>query len=36
MKKLFAMLLLSLTFAAVAGSTATKELPMPTCLPCSS
>jgi hypothetical protein len=36
MKKLFAMLVLTLTFAAVAGSAAPKDLPAPGCLPCSS
>lgn len=32
MKKFFAMLVLTLTFAAVAGSA--KDLPAPQCLPC--
>lgn len=32
MKKLFAMLVLALTFAAVAGSA--KDLPPPCCFPC--
>jgi hypothetical protein len=32
MKKLFAMLVLTLTFAAVAGSA--KDLPAPCCYPC--
>jgi hypothetical protein len=32
MKKLFAMLVLTLTFAAVAGSA--KDLPAPCCFPC--
>jgi hypothetical protein len=35
MKKLFAMMALVLTFAAVAGAAApTRDLPMPGCLPC--
>jgi hypothetical protein len=34
MKKLFAMLVLTLTFAAVAGSAVPKDLPLPGCLPC--
>jgi hypothetical protein len=35
MKKLFAMIVLTLTFAAVAGSAApTKDLPVPECFPC--
>jgi hypothetical protein len=33
MKKIFAMLVLTLTFAAVAGSA--KDLPVPCCFPCS-
>jgi hypothetical protein len=36
MKKLLAMLALTLTFAAVASSAApTKDMPIPTCYPCS-
>lgn len=35
MKKLYAMLVLTLTFAAVAGSaTPKKDLPTPECYPC--
>jgi hypothetical protein len=34
MKKFFAMLVLTLTFAAVAGSAAQKDLPTPECYPC--
>jgi hypothetical protein len=35
MKKLFAMLALALTFAAVAGSQESKkDLPLPKCYPC--
>ncbi len=36
MKKLFAMIVLTLTFAAVAGSAAPKDMPIPNCFPCSS
>jgi hypothetical protein len=37
MKKIFAMLALTMTFAAVAGSAAPKkDLPTPICYPCSS
>jgi hypothetical protein len=36
MKKLLAMLALTLTFAAVAGSAAPKDMPFPNCLPCAS
>ena len=35
MKKLFATLVLTLTFAAVAGSVTPKDLPVPECFPCS-
>jgi hypothetical protein len=36
MKKLFAMLALTLTFAAVAGTASPKkDLPIPGCYPCS-
>jgi hypothetical protein len=34
MKKLLAMLALTLTFAAVAGTAAQKDLPTPPCYPC--
>ena len=34
MKKLFAMLALTFTFAMVAGSAAPKDLPTPECFPC--
>jgi hypothetical protein len=37
MKKVLAMIALTLTFAAVASSAAPqKDLPIPTCLPCAS
>jgi len=36
MKKLFAMLVLTMTFAAVAATVTPQDLPYPTCLPCSS
>jgi hypothetical protein len=36
MKKLLAMMVLTLTFAAVAGTSAPKDLPMPDCFPCAS
>lgn len=37
MKKILAMLALTFAFAAIAGSaTPQKDLPIPTCLPCSS
>jgi hypothetical protein len=36
MKKIFAMIALTLTFAAVAGSAAPKDMPVPNCLPCGS
>lgn len=36
MKKLLAMLVLTLTFAAVSGTQAPNDMPMPVCFPCSS
>lgn len=36
MKKIFAMIALTLTLAAIAGSTAPKDLPIPNCYPCGS
>ena len=36
MKKLLAMIALTLTFAAVVGSAAPKDLPAPGCFPCGS
>ncbi len=36
MKKVFAMLVLTLTFAAVAGTSAPKDMPSPQCYPCAS
>jgi hypothetical protein len=36
MKKIFAMIALTLTLAAVAGSPAPKDLPIPNCYPCGS
>jgi hypothetical protein len=36
MKKILAMMALTLAFAAVAGSAAPQDLPIPTCLPCAS
>jgi hypothetical protein len=36
MKKLFAMIALTLTFAAVAGAAAPKDMPTPNCYPCCS
>lgn len=34
MKKVLAMLALAMTFAAVAGSAAPKDVPFPGCYPC--
>jgi hypothetical protein len=36
MKKLFSMMVLTLTFAAVAGTVTPQDLPYPVCFPCSS
>jgi len=36
MKKLLAMIALTLTFAAVAGSAAPRDMPTPNCFPCAS
>lgn len=36
MKKLLAMIALTLTFAAVAGSATPKDMPPPNCFPCAS
>jgi hypothetical protein len=35
MKKFFSMMVLTLTFAAVAGTVAPQDLPYPPCFPCS-
>jgi hypothetical protein len=36
MKKLFAALLLTLTFGAIVGTSTPQDLPTPLCYPCSS